>query len=68
MNKKQIKVGDLVKLREGSWKCIGIVTQVNMIDKGVDPEFVEVMWIGYHFRHLESRDKLVVLNETGRFS
>ena len=63
MNKKHLKIGDLVKLKHKQWNHIGVVTEIEMKHKGIDPSFVEVMWLGFHFRHLERIENLEVVNE-----
>ena len=58
-----LNIGDLVMLKQGDWGRLGVVTLVDMSHLGIDKAFVEVLWLGYHHRHLERANNLEVLNE-----
>ena len=57
-----MKVGDLVRLIS-NWRRVGIVTEVCMTDKGIDTDFVEVLWFGVDYRYLERVENLEVISE-----
>ena len=63
-----IKIGDLVVLKDCTWNYLGVVTLVDMIHFGIDPAFVEVLWIGHPHRHLERASNLEVVNGKRRLS
>ena len=56
-----LNVGDLVTLKQSDWNRLGVVTVVDMSHLGIDKAFVEVLWLGHPYRHLERASNLEVV-------